>query len=148
MALGSQVRTCLEAGDVNGLWDLWSQAMPHLPQPHTFIEAETSMHIARTASRAVTFWKRAYSHAWLVERQLPSQLPDHLRPRAERLYPRIVEGVGIAVKALSQSRKPLAEALATAMRGAVMECYADGRTEPEFVRARMREASTKVLKGD
>lgn len=148
MTISSQVRACLEAGDVNGIWDLWSRAMPHLPQPHTFAEAETSMHYARTAAQSVRFWKRAYSHAWLTERGIPSGMPDHLRPRAERLYPRIVDAVGIAVKPLSQSRSGLAEALGAAMRGAVMECYADSKTEPDFVRARMREASTKVLKGD
>jgi hypothetical protein len=34
------------------------------------------------------------------------------------------------------------------MEQAVMECYADGKTKPDFVRARLREAGTKVLKGD
>jgi hypothetical protein len=34
------------------------------------------------------------------------------------------------------------------MEQAVAECYADGKTEPDFVRARMVRARTKVLRGD
>jgi hypothetical protein len=34
------------------------------------------------------------------------------------------------------------------MEQAVAECYADGKTEPDFVRARMAEARERALKGD
>jgi hypothetical protein len=78
---------------------------------------------------------------------MPSALPDWLRPRADQLYPKVVEGVGIAVRGPGHKRA-LALALRTAMEQAVAECYADGKTEPEFVRARMADARTKVLRGD
>jgi hypothetical protein len=147
VGISGDVRRCLDQADVRGMWDLWSQVMPGLPQPHTFVEAEASLHYARTAARSIVFWKRAYSHAWLREREMPSGLPDGLRPGAERLYPRVVEGVGVAVRA-PPARRELGEAVALAMRGVVEECYAVGATRPEFVRARMSEARAKVLKGD
>jgi hypothetical protein len=78
---------------------------------------------------------------------MPSALPDWLRPRADQLYPKVVEGVGIAVRGPGHKRA-LALALRTAMEQAVAECYADGKTEPDFVRARMAAARTKVLRGD
>jgi hypothetical protein len=78
---------------------------------------------------------------------MPSALPDWLRPRADQLYPKVVEGVGIAVRGPGHKRA-LALALRSAMERAVAECYADGKTEPDFVRARIAEAGAKVLKGD
>jgi hypothetical protein len=83
---------------------------------------------------------RAYSHSWLCERGLPSALPDHLKPKADRLYPRVVEAVGVSVKDLSGRRREYARRLEMAMADAVAEAYADGRREPEFVKARMQEA--------
>jgi hypothetical protein len=143
----TQMQRCLENGDIHGAISLMAQIAPHIPVPQTWAEAEATFHRARTAARSVQFAQRAYSHAWLVERAMPSALPDWLRPRAERLYPRVVEGVGIAVKGPGHKRA-LALALRSAMEQAVAECYADGKTEPEFVRARMAEARSKVLRGD
>jgi hypothetical protein len=78
---------------------------------------------------------------------MPSALPDWLRPRADRLYPKVVEGVGIAVRGPGHKRA-LALALRGAMEVVVQECYADGKTDPDFVRARMTEARERVFKGD
>lgn len=104
------------------------------------------MHRARTEAESVSLDGRAYSHAWLVERSLPSGLPDHLKPRAERLYPRIVEGVGVSINFRSPILKPIAPLVERAVSDAVAEAYADGRTEPGFVRARMKEAKTRAIK--
>jgi hypothetical protein len=140
---GAEFKRCLEECDVPGVRALWAHVAPHLPQPRDDEEALASLHGARTYSPAIVFWKRAYSHAWLTERGLPSGLPDHLRPRAERLYPRVVDAVGIAVSA----RVPgLALRVRDAMSAAVEECYFEGRKAPEFVRARMREAWLKAVK--
>jgi hypothetical protein len=98
------------------------------------------LHFARTKTEALAFRLRAYSHSWLCERSLPSALPDHLRPAADRLYPRIVEAVGVSVKDLSGRRQEYARRLEWAMADAVAEAYADGRRDPEFVRLRMQEA--------
>jgi hypothetical protein len=91
-------RAALETLDVELTRKIWAHAMPHLPQPETDDETLTAMHAARTAMESMSFSKRAYSHAWLMERMLPSQLPDNLRPRAQRRYPQTMSAVGIAVR--------------------------------------------------
>src|SRR4030095_5489628 len=134
------MRRCLETCDVPGIRTLWQSLAPHLPQPTDDAQVVATIHYARTLARSIRMRERAYSHRWLVDAGYPSGLPDHLRPRAERLYPRIVEGVGVAV----QTRAPLALAIRDAVSNAVLECYADGKTEPTVVRARMHEARIKV----
>lgn len=145
MKHSAEMRRCLEDGDVQGVRKLWAHLSPHLPQPVSDLDALKVMHMARTHAASVKFRLRAYSHHWLTEHGLPSGLPDHLRPRAERMYPRIVDAVGIAVK----SRLPdLRLELETAMSAAVMEAYADNRKDPSFVKARMMEARERVLKSN
>ena len=125
---------------------LWAHVSPHLPQPQTDHDALVIViHHARTQALSMAFKLRAYSHRWLTERGLPSGLPDILRPAAERVYPRIVTGVGIAVKPTSPRRAQEAIALRGAMSDAVAEAYADGRTEPEYVKMRMSEARERFL---
>lgn len=143
----TEFRRCLEQCDVAGARAIWLHVAPHLPQPMDDSEVLTTIHCARTAAGTIPFRLRAYSHAWLTERGLPSGLPDKLRPRAERMYPRVVEGVGIAVLT-SPARRELGRAIERAMTDAVAECYADGDTEPSVVRARVQEARVKVLRGD
>lgn len=137
-------RNLLERGDVEGLRAFWRQASPHLPQPETREQAEFVMHRARTEAESLPLKSRAYSHRWLCDRDLPSGLPDNLKPRAERIYPRIVEAVGISVNARSAMLKPLARQVERAMADAVEEAYADGRTDPGFIRARMAEVKTRT----
>jgi hypothetical protein len=141
MAAADEFRQALERGDVKHLRRIWSRVAPHLPQPASDEEAEIAMHQARTAARSVQFKHRAWSHRWLAERCHRSCLPDDLKPKAERLYPVVVSGVGIAVK--SNFPEVVAE-VRGAMSDAVEEAFADGRTEPEFVRARMQEARTRA----
>ena len=76
---------------------------------------------------------------------LPSGLPDELRPKAEQLRPKIVEGVGIAVK-FPVFLKEVGEAVELSMAEAVENCYADGDTDSVFVKARMFEARAKTIK--
>jgi hypothetical protein len=94
----------------------------------------------------VPFKLRAWSHHWLMDHGLPSGLPDHLRPKADQIHPRIVEAVGVSVKALSEASIPLAKAIERAMSDAVAEAYADGKRDPGFVKARMEEARYKVMR--
>lgn len=140
MARQDDFRAALEAGDTRLVRRMWAAFMPHLPQP-TADEAEKAMHIARTAAETVSFKARAWSHRWLTEQGIPSQLPDRLRPSAERLYPRIVEGVGISVNLV----KPGMLEVRTAMEGVVADMYANGDTDPALVRSRMFEAREKTL---
>jgi hypothetical protein len=81
-----------------------------------------------------------------LDHNLPSGLPDDLKPKVERLYPRIVEGVGIAVKATSDLLKPIIGNVRDAMSNAVAEAYADNKTDPTFVKNRIMEARSKVIK--
>jgi hypothetical protein len=79
-----------------------------------------------------------------MERGYPSLLPDELRPRAQRIYPVIASGVGIAVRSKYREIKLAVEG---AMRDAVLEAEAAGRlTDAPFVKARMSEARTLAVK--
>jgi hypothetical protein len=137
-------RRCLIELDVVGICDLWFHVAPHLPQPKNNDEALATMHYARTQAGSIPLRLRCYSHAWLCERGLPSGLPDHWKPRANRLYPHKVNAVGIAVKALSAASVPRARAIEKAMSDAVLECYADGVTDVDRIRSRMNEARRGV----
>ena len=97
---------CLEEVDVAGVRRLWQHVSPHLPQPKDDAEALATIHVARTQSEAIGFRLRAYSHRWLIDRNLPSMLPDIMGPKAERTYPRVVEAVGISVTAVDPAFLP------------------------------------------
>lgn len=141
------MQRCLIECDVAGAMRLWAHVSPNMPQPKTDADALIVLHHARTQARSVPFKLRAYSHAWLCERGLPSGLPDELRPKAERVYPRVAEAVGVSVKALSEASIPIAKAIEQAMSEAVAEAYADGKRDPGFVKARMQEARSRVMRG-
>lgn len=133
-------RDLLERADIAGVRRLLPEIMPHFPPPKTDAEVEATLHMARTACELLDLKKRAWSHAWLSERGLPSQLPDVLKPEAERMYPRVVEAVGISVNTSNPLRKDFALSLRGAMEYAVEEMYADGVKDPQRVAARMQEA--------
>ncbi len=141
----AEFRRCLEECDVPGIRRLSAHVMPHLPQPKSDAQALVSLHHARTQSAWIRIRLRAYSHRWLIERGLPSGLPDNLKPSAERLYPQKTAVVGISVN----SKYPVVQrAIHGAMRDAVLETYADGHAEqPEIVKARMMEARARERRG-
>lgn len=141
----AEFRRCLEECDVSGIRRLSAHVMPHLPQPKSDAQALVSIHHARTQSVWIRLPLRAYSHRWLLERGLPSGLPDELKPSAERLYPQKTAAVGISVN----SKYPVVQrAIHGAMRDAVLETYADGHAEqPEIVKARMMEARARERRG-
>lgn len=142
----SEFAQLLEAGDVDALRKAWHRVAPNMPQPVTRGDAEIVMHMARTAAETVKLEARAYSHQWLIERGHPSQLPDSLRPKAERMHPVVVGAVGISVNFRSKLLQGAASSVQMAMSNAVEECYADGRKEPEFVARRMAEAKDREMK--
>lgn len=139
-------RALLEAGDVDALRRAWAKVAPHLPQPKNRDEAEITMHYARTTADSLPLRARAYSHKWLCERELPSGLPVKLKPKAERLYPVISDGVGISINFKNPFFKPAAIEIRTAMEGAVNEAYADGRRDPAFVTLRMKAARDRAYR--
>lgn len=145
MRHSAEMLRCLAECDVAGALRLWRHVAPELADlDHG--QALISLHLARTQTRALEFRLRAYSHRWLTDNGFPSMLPDELRPRAERLYPRVVEGVGISVNMRSPILRPAAKIIERSMADAVEDAYASGRTEPEFVRARMMEAREKSMR--
>lgn len=142
----AEFRRCLSECDVEAIQKLSKHVSPHLPQPLNDQEALATIHHARTQSEWLDLRSRAYSHSWLLDHNLPSGLPDDLKPKVERLYPRIVEGVGIAVKATSDLLKPIIGNVRDAMSNAIAEAYADNKTDPTFVKNRIMEARSKAIK--
>lgn len=145
--MSAEFRNMLEAGDIRGLRGWYAKHRPAMPQPETDDQAEIVMHIARTETPAVSFRARAYSHAWLCERGLPSRLPDELKPKAERLYPVATIAVGLSVNARNPLIVPAMGEVRGAMEHAVLEADADGRiADTVFVKARMAEARERTMR--
>jgi hypothetical protein len=144
MAAADALRETLIAGDHRQMARIWAEAFPHLPPLETDEAAEIAMHRARTEAESVPLSLRAWSHRWMVERGYPSGLPDRLRPSAEQLSPKVAEMVGIFVKPASEATAPAAAEIRQAMTDAVSEAYADGRTDPAFVRARIAGARKRA----
>lgn len=141
------LRNLLEAGDVEGCAAYWRKHAPQMPQAESRDQTEIVMHLARTASESVTLDRRAWSHRWLLDRGLPSQLPDGLKPKAERLYPERRVAVGISINFNSPWMKGAERLVQSAMEEAVLEADAHGKIEDAaFVSARMAEAKAKAMK--
>lgn len=139
--------TAVETLDVALLRRMWAHVAPNMPQPRDDVQALATAHYARTLMGRVKFDLRAYSHAWLLERALPSGLPDNLRPRAQRVYPVTVGSVGIAVRGSTEIGRVVAPLILGAMEYAVKESYADGhKDEPKVVKGRMMEARKVTIR--
>ena len=141
--LASAFRAALYDGDVSRTRHLWAQVSPEMPQPQTDDEAEVIMHQARTAADSVPMQKRIYSHAFLAERGLPSQLPDGMKPPRERRGPPVIFPAAlISVGSLSRSadRREEAKAMERAMADAVGDMIVSGITDKARIAKRMWEA--------
>lgn len=142
----AELRRCLEQCDVAGARALWAHIAPHLPQPSDDWITLATIHRARTQAENISFKLRAYSHAWLTERAIPSGLPDELKPKAQRIYPVIVGAHGVAVGRPSSPHRERNLAIERAMSDAIMDCYANNTRDPEIISARMLEARAKVYR--
>lgn len=149
MAGSNEFLLLLEKQDIRGLRRAWAKASPHLPQPKSKEEAEIVMHHARTLSNSLSLKHRAYSHKWLLERTLPSGLPEELRPSAERMYPVVVEGVGITLDFKNKYMKPAVPIVRGAMETKVLEIYGDVRPgqfpDAAVVKTEMNIAREKAM---
>lgn len=132
-------RLLLERGDPKALRAAWKTVAPHLPQPTSDEQAEITMHVARTAAESIPMHLRHYSHDWLTERNLPSQLPPEDQPR-------IAEAVGISVNFSSPYLKPAAIEVRGAMEHAVLDRYAMGDKDPAIVQVAMYEARERTMR--
>lgn len=139
-------RAAIELCDVGLVRKMWVHLFPRMPQPQTDEQARSQIHYARTLMEPIAFVLRAYSHAWLLDRGLPSGLPDELRPKAQRLYPITVGVVGIACLGSSEIGRQIAPIVQDAMSTAVLECYGDGEQSPAVVKPRMMEARKTVVR--
>lgn len=147
MILSDAMRECLEKADAHNANELWRKACPHLPPAKDDAEALKTIHYARTISGSIRDSLRCYSHRWLEERGLPSGLPDCLKPKADRLYPRIASSVGLAVRMRNPEEAPAGIEIRKAMEYAVLEAEADGKlTDSPFVKCRVEEARAKERK--
>lgn len=125
---------------------LWAHVAPNMPKPANEDDALICIHIARTATERLPFRFRAYSHSWLTERNLRSLLPDELKPRAERMYPRIVSAVGICVATFGNKKTDYHHYVSTQLCNLVADLYSDGIEEPGIIKARMKELHDRLRK--
>lgn len=139
----AQMRRCLNDCDVAAARQLWHLIAPKAPAPKTDYDALCVIHYARTISLTVNLRLKAYSHHWLIDHGLPSGLPEELRNKADRLYPQISDSVGVACKS---SFPEVANAVQSAMNSAVIDCYDEGRREPDYVKPLMTERRMRVKK--
>jgi hypothetical protein len=147
MNLAGEMQHCMVSLDVERARQVWGIIFPHLPPINSDEEMLATLHMARTQSVSINDKLRFYSHRWLSERGHPSQLPDELRPSAERMYPRRQSAVGISVNVQSELFRPVAKHVRGAMEDAVLEIYADGRSEDiDLIKKRMLEARQKVTR--
>lgn len=143
----AEMRRCLIDCDVTAVRRLWKHVAPGMSQPSDDAEALVTIHMARTCTEYVPFKLRAYSHRWLVDQGYPSQLPDQLKPRAEQIYPQIVNGVGIAVGWSSEIGRVVAPIIRGAMADVVMDIYSDDPSpDPAYVKRHMMDARKVALK--
>lgn len=137
---------CMVELDVAGVRKLWAFVQPNLPQPRSDEQALITLHMARTRSDTLAIKLRAYSHRWLLDQGYPSQLPDALKPKAERMYPKVVGAVGLSINFTAKELKPAALLIERAMSDRVNDMYAGGEERPEVVRKSMNEAGAKERK--
>lgn len=141
------LKQCLEEMDVQGIRSLWKLVQPGMPQPKSDYEAMVQIHMARTQMPVLTTRQRYYSHRWLLDHNMLSFLPDHEKPAAERMYPQVKSSVGISIKAKSELTAPIVPHIQSAMEGAVLEAYADGRKDDiPHIKSRMAEARSTVVR--
>lgn len=136
---------CLTELDVAGVRRLWFEIAPKFNHQLDDRQALVALHMARTQTERLALGHRAYSHRWLLDNGYPSQLPDELKPKAERIYPRQVEAVGISVNFRSPILKPAATVIQKAMSDAVEDAFANGDRDPPLVRRRMFDARERVM---
>ena len=142
----AEFRRCLVDCDKEGIRKIWKHVAPNMPIPENDDDTLVCIHITRTATERLPFRFRAYSHSWLRERfpVNPSLLPEDLKPRAERMYPRIVSAVGICVASFGNKKTDYHHHVSTKLCELVADMYADGIEDPVLIKARMKELHDRL----
>lgn len=137
----AEVRRITETLDVAAARRLWRHMAPHLHQPANDHEMLLQLHYQRTQMKSMPLKLRVYSDRWLVDHGYPTAMPDKLRALGDRLYPRVVEGVGISVAVSSEFMRPVGDALVHAQAVVVADAYNSGPVvDPVKLKAAMEEA--------
>lgn len=124
----------------------WESIFPKLPRCADS-QILTMLHIARTRVPGIAPRLRVHSHEWLLDRGLPSFLPDEMKPKCEQAGPRVVTGVGISINFRNPILKPIGAQVERAMSDAVLEAAADGKlNDAAHVRGRMMDAKTRTIR--
>lgn len=138
---------CTRSLDVALMRKLWPRVLPHLPPPSSDEEALATLHHARTQCNKIAVKLRAYSHRWLLERSIPSGLPDEMKQSAERMYPVVHKAVGVSLNSRNPIVRPALDLVRASIRDAILEAHADGRIDDTaFVKARMAEAKDRTMR--
>ena len=144
--LNEEFRECMIELDIYLARKLWNHTFPHLVQPTTDQQMLVMLHHARTQTQSISLRLRAYSHRWLCDNGYPSGLPDELKPKAEQIFPKVVEAVGISVNVRSPEMQPVADAMHGAMVESVMNSFEDGVKDPKIVKDNMLLAKVKAFR--
>lgn len=139
-------RRCLVELDVAGMRKLWAYIAPHLPQMATDAETLHAIHRARTQAESIPLNARAWSHRWLIDHGHESGLPDHLKPTAERIYPRIAEAVGLSVNFTSPFLRPIAAEVRGAMETVVLDEYNGSVVNVDRLKRGLQSAREKTMR--
>lgn len=148
MKHSAEFRRCLLDVDVVAVRRLWRHVSPHLAQPQDDDEARATIHYARTQATSIPLKARAWSHKWLLDHGLPSGLPDALKPKAERFYPRIVEGTGFATggSLALPVFEPLRATIHTAVEAVILDEYSGRVVNHDLLRGRIQETVDRTIR--
>lgn len=139
---------CIREIDHELAMKLWKHIRPRDPQPENDLQAVIMLHYARTKIASMPEGLRLYSHCFLRDYGIPSALPDHLRPKAERLYPVGTRSVGVSSGKAGGGKTVFNLAVQKVMSDAVLETYADGHIDnPQKIKARILEMRARFKKG-
>lgn len=148
---GAAFRRCLEEVDVAGMRKLHAHVMPHLPAGSDK-DILVSIHHARTQAESMPLKARAWSHRWLLDHGYPSGLPDHLKPSAEREYPRITEATGFTMRfgspLMREILSPIVPLVSKAVEEVILDEYSGAvvRRDHDRIRGRVLDAKAKAVR--
>jgi hypothetical protein len=131
---------------VAGMRALHALVFPHLPAPKSDRDVLAAIHHARTQAEAMPFKARAWSHHWLVDNNLPSGLPDHLKPRAEQVCPRVAEVTGFSANFRSRILRPIKPEVEAAVTEVILDEYSGRVVRHDRLKGRMLEAKEKAIR--
>jgi len=131
---------CIREIDVKRAMGIWKSERPNAAQPENEYQATMMLHYARARMPSMPEQLRFYSHSWLINNGFPSELPDELKPKAQRMYPILAGAVGVSSGSLGGRKSAFNYAIDKVMSDAVLETHADGyKLDSPIVKHRILE---------